>query len=858
MTRDGHFGRTDESWQKSLLRRDLTNPLLRAGVATAFVLLLAVIAVPPQQAGPVLNASSIGVVAERTISATHDFEYVPAAPAGLEDVRATAAAQVLAVWDYNESLAGVIDAQVHDAFIDARRRLEQRAREERDRREAEAAALLEGSGAEREGSADALPKTVADAFDSADEPDPVDIRAFLTPAERHTIALGSPLVGTLFEGVDDAALEAFAEAAFMVPAEDALQALVGAAMSEQIVEDIGVFDDVDAGGVTLRTRQGIRTVDERTVRRFGRFHDLDDVDELINQASHHLRYIESRPLQHAIEDLARALVEVNTVYNRGETELRRADRMDRAEAAYRESLTQSFQAGELIVAAGQVIDRETYAIIETMNASARPQTPRAQAVLGTAALIVLIVFPVLVFALQNLRRFTHEPKDLTMMAVVLIVQLAVTDLWAYVAQLVVERQTTWPQEALVVLLPFAAGAMLVRILTNAVNALVYTLVYALLAGVVFSFDLAYVAFALVASLVGSAAVRSAQTRTDILSAGAVVGVVMLGLSVALSLVRGQTDGPDFLWVALAAALAGLTSAVLVYGLLPLVETVFRFTTPMRLMELANLNHPALKELILKAPGSYHHSMMVGQLVEAACEAVGADALLGRVGSYFHDIGKTKTPHYFAENQHGSNPHDKLKPSMSALVIKAHVKDGVELARSHKLPEEIIDFIREHHGTSLIQYFYRKAQDEAEGAEVREADYRYPGPKPRSRETAICMLADGVEAASRALPDPSHSHLKGLVQKMINKAFIDGQLDECDLTLRDLHVIAQAFLLRLTAFYHHRPEYPDAPKRTSQKTPRLDPPESDDRSGDSGSQPPTSGGGGETEEESGVHLRRLGM
>jgi membrane-associated HD superfamily phosphohydrolase len=184
-----------------------------------------------------------------------------------------------------------------------------------------------------------------------------------------------------------------------------------------------------------------------------------------------------------------------------------------------------------------------------------------------------------------------------------------------------------------------------------------------------------------------------------------------------------------------------------------------------------------------------------------------------------------------------------------------------LARQHKLPEEIIDFIREHHGTSLIQYFYRRAQEETDG-EVREEDYRYPGPRPRSRETAICLLADGIEAASRALPDPNHAHLKGLVQRMVNRAFTDGQLDDCDLTLRDLHVIAQAFLLRLTAFYHQRPEYPDAAKRpTSRNAPIPGPPPVED-SNDRDDDPPTDGGPDEppadSADESGVHLRRLGM
>ncbi|MEZ4460466.1 MAG: HDIG domain-containing protein [bacterium] len=218
---------------------------------------------------------------------------------------------------------------------------------------------------------------------------------------------------------------------------------------------------------------------------------------------------------------------------------------------------------------------------------------------------------------------------------------------------------------------------------------------------------------------------------------------------------------------------------------------------------------------MRAPGSYHHSMMVGSLCEAAAEAVGGNPLLARVGAYYHDIGKAKNPQYFAENQKpGINPHDKLKPNMSALIIKAHVKDGLEMARHYRLPEVIQVFIAQHHGTSLIAYFYHRAKqlEDPEIHGVDEKDYRYPGPKPQSRETAICLLADGIEAASRAMPEPTPAKLKGLVQKMINKAFTDGQLDECELTLKDLNLIAQAFNRILAGIYHHRPEYPGDKKR----------------------------------------------
>jgi putative nucleotidyltransferase with HDIG domain len=276
---------------------------------------------------------------------------------------------------------------------------------------------------------------------------------------------------------------------------------------------------------------------------------------------------------------------------------------------------------------------------------------------------------------------------------------------------------------------------------------------------------------------------------------------------------------------------GIASGFVVSSILPVFEAGFAYTTDIKLLELANLNHPLLRELILRSPGSYHHSMMVGSLCEAAAEEIGCNSLLARVGAYYHDIGKSKNPGYFAENQKfGENPHDKLKPNMSALIIKAHVKDGIEMARQQRLPKEIIAFIEQHHGTSLISYFYHRAKqlEDPNIPEVNEKDYRYPGPKPQMRETAICLLADGIEAASRSMKVKSPDKLKGLVQTMINRAFTDGQLDECDLTLKDLNAIADAFTRILTGIYHHRPEYPGGKKKettstTTKETPAVQEP-----------------------------------
>jgi hypothetical protein len=215
--------------------------------------------------------------------------------------------------------------------------------------------------------------------------------------------------------------------------------------------------------------------------------------------------------------------------------------------------------------------------------------------------------------------------------------------------------------------------------------------------------------------------------------------------------------------------------------------------------------------VVQAPGTYHHSIIVGNLAEAAAEAIGANSLFARVSSYFHDIGKIKKPEYFVENlMGGASRHEKLSPSMSSLIITSHVKDGIELARENNLPEKIIDVIPQHHGTSLITYFYDKAkkQHDPSHQEIKEGDYRYPGPKPQTKEAGIVHLADSVEAAARTLADPTPARIKGLVRKIVNNKFADGQLDECDLTLKDLNEIVESFTRTLTAMYHHRVDYPE--------------------------------------------------
>jgi putative nucleotidyltransferase with HDIG domain len=255
-------------------------------------------------------------------------------------------------------------------------------------------------------------------------------------------------------------------------------------------------------------------------------------------------------------------------------------------------------------------------------------------------------------------------------------------------------------------------------------------------------------------------------------------------------------------------LNAVLSPILVMGFLPIFESLFNLTTDITLLELSDMNHPLLRRLAIEAPGTYHHSIVVGNLSEKAAEAIKANSLLARVGAYYHDIGKMEIAEYFVENQSGiRNKHEKLTPSMSALIIGSHVKKGVDLAHQFDLPDKVAYFIEEHHGTTLMSFFYAKAKETGGESELHEDDFRYPGPRPNSRETAIVMLADSVEAASRTLEDPKPSRIRNMIKRIINDKFQAGELSHSELTMHDLGLIEDSFVNMLIGVFHARIDYP---------------------------------------------------
>ncbi len=403
--------------------------------------------------------------------------------------------------------------------------------------------------------------------------------------------------------------------------------------------------------------------------------------------------------------------------------------------------------------------------------------------------------------------------------------------------------------------PLAAGPLLVAMFLRPQAGMLTALGGSLLSCLIWPDSAGVFAYYLVTGLVASHYVHEGRKRVALIKAGLKACLPGMLVILGLALMRGWALTLDLPVALLAACLGGLLSGVLASGLAPLVEMAFGYTTSFRLMEMASLDQPVLQELMLQAPGTYHHSLVVSSLVEVAAREIGADHLLAKVAALYHDLGKMKKAAYFVENQIGPNRHEKLAPSMSALILTSHVKEGVEMARKHRLGKPIMDIIAQHHGTRVIPFFYNKALEarRASGqSDPAPQDFAYPGPRPQTREAGLVMLADTVEAASRSLDNPTPARLQGLVQQQINKIFSEGQLDECELTLKDLHKIAKSFNTILSGIFHQRLEYPQPADRADDKAGK--------RHGDNDRQPPAQPaarpGGAARPDSKG--LRRLGL
>ncbi|MFD1926528.1 HD family phosphohydrolase [Sporosarcina siberiensis] len=460
--------------------------------------------------------------------------------------------------------------------------------------------------------------------------------------------------------------------------------------------------------------------------------------------------------------------------------------------------------GQVVVREGQFIDREIYRQLELLGLLTNESSIKPIA--GSLLFTLLISSTIYVHFRTWRENSVVKKKSLLIVLTVFLLLVILMKLTS-----LIEKDF----DVLVAFLfPTALAPMLVRLLTNERLALMTTIITAATAGVMLQEGFASIIqmevalYILFGGLMGIYLLGNGGKRSTILTAS--VGVAlsnMLFLAFYLLMTQSTYNLTELMFYAIAAITSGVLSGALTIGLMPFFETVFRLMSDMRLIELSNPNHPLLKKVLTETPGTYHHSVMVANLSDAACESIGANGLLARVGSYYHDIGKTIRPGFFIENQHaGQNPHDALPPEKSRDIIVSHAEDGAKLLEKHKMPSEIIDIARQHHGTSLLKYFFVKARDS--GIEVTEEDYRYAGPKPQTREIAIISIADSVEAAVRSMKDPTSEKIASLVHSIINDKLNDGQFDDCDLSMKELRTVERVICETLNGIFHNRIEYPD--------------------------------------------------
>ncbi|NAS17908.1 HDIG domain-containing protein [Clostridium butyricum] len=358
------------------------------------------------------------------------------------------------------------------------------------------------------------------------------------------------------------------------------------------------------------------------------------------------------------------------------------------------------------------------------------------------------------------------------------------------------------------LIPFACAPILLTLLINYKISIVISILNVIVISIATGFDAQVMMLGVISSILGATLLKKMQQRNELLYSTIYLSIVGVIITVSTGILI-SSNLREVLIKSGITFIGGVLSGIFALGILPFLEGTFNEVTTLKLLELSNPNHPLLKKLLMEAPGTYHHSMLVANLAEMASEEVGANSVIVRIGSYYHDVGKTERPYFFGENQMGGeNPHNHMTPNLSAKIIISHVKDGIELARKYNLPKVIQDIIGEHHGTTLVKYFYYTMKNNSENPEeVKEENYRYPGPIPNSKEAGIIMLADSVEAAVRSIKEPSEDKIKEMINNIISDKLSCGQLNDCNLTIKDIEKIKKCFLTALNGIYHHRIEYP---------------------------------------------------
>ena len=570
-----------------------------------------------------------------------------------------------------------------------------------------------------------------------------------------------------------------------------------------ISKDLFISREKERGFVLIRLHEPEKTVKAA---------DFPDLREAKALAAAEVARLDLSPRRKAVlTGLAQSFLQPNITLETVETETRRAQAASQVEPIFYQ-----IKKDKVIVRKGDEVTAEHLRQIRFINSNLRSTPSWLLNLLGTFLLLTML-FTTMWYYLRSLEKFSEAVRIFLLLGLTIILSLVIDRLSEFLAPLI-SQNTSFSlltnRESYTFAIPFQFGALLFAFLTTVPVALIFVILNSLAVGYVFQGDYLLTIFCLIGGLGAIYGVKyfQRQKRTTVLRAGLfIMTPANLFLILALHLVRERGGEMELLaGEGLMVLIGGTLASALAFVLLPIIEILFGFVTAPRLAEMTSTDNPVLKQMAIEAPGSYHHSLIVATLAEKAAEAIHLDSLLVKAGALYHDIGKLKRPEYFYENRSRKiDSHRGLKPSMSRLVIIAHVKEGVEMARGLRLPRRVRDIVEQHHGTNLVKYFYQKAKEkyDPEMQTVGEEHFRYPGPAPQSREAALVMLADSTEAACRTLRHPTEDNLKRVIQELFDGFIQDGELDPSGLSLAELRMVGNSFLSTLESIYHPRVPYP---------------------------------------------------
>ncbi len=750
----------------------------------------------------------VGDVASRDIRAPRTLQITDTE--ATEQERATAVANVRPVFDYDAQAGERLAERVHEAFALGRKALGVAPRPGTPQEGGEAASSGSGDPKAAGGmTAQASPGPQDDTA-AAQSPQP-SVSSGETPVpEQELDDIRREFMKTLGVELIDVFYQNLLFMRFSPQVEQAIVRIVRDVNRRYILQDKGILpEDMASRGITIVRREGGGEAE------FTVYSDRDILDpaetlDLIRKLVQETMATSPKLARDTVFAVTSALIQPNLSYNASMTNARRAKARQDVQPR-----THLIKRGTMIVRAGDPIDESKLLLLREI-AKAREQYDVVEMFASLGLLALVLISTSYLFASRYIRKYATSMKDLFVQGTILIFVVALARVSVEIADALATRVAAIPVSCYYFAIPVAAGVILVRILMNSETAIVFGVVSSALASFIVEYDALYLVYFFIVGIAAAGGIAHTKERVHVLQGGLVAGVAAVLTVLAIFLVQTRmidstvVVGSGYLTYDLVFAfIGGLMSSVLALGVIPFFE-MFGYVTDYKLLELANMNHPLLKELMLHAPGTYHHSVIVGSLAEAAAQEIGCNALLARVACYYHDIGKVRKPEYFIENLRNpaENKHDKLSPELSARIIAGHVRDGIEMARQHRLPQPIIDMIPQHQGTALISYFYNKALQQApEGTEVDENEFRYPGPKPQTREAGIIMLADATEASTRSIKDIDEAKIRANIQRIFQRIVTDGQLDECPLTLKDLARISETFLKVLMGIYHNRIAYP---------------------------------------------------